>query len=64
MGPRRARDALRDGNLGLSGTHSPGQIIVPELLVPPLRGLRCIYAAWVVEDQSRPSPSLSMNGKD
>lgn len=62
MGPRSARDALRDGNLGLSGTHSPGQIIVPEPQVPPLRGLRCIYAAWVIEDQS--TPSLSMNRKD
>lgn len=62
MRPRSARDPLRDGNLGLSGTHSPGQIIVPELQVPPLRALRCFYAAWVIEDQSR--PSLSMNRKD
>lgn len=40
------QDALKDGKLGLPGTHSPGQIIVSELHVLPLGGLRYTYAAW------------------
>lgn len=39
-GTKEAQDALKDGNLGLQGTHAPGQIRMSELQVPRLRGLR------------------------
>lgn len=52
---KESQEALKDGKLESPGTHSPGQIIVSELRVPPLKGLRYIYAAWRTEDQARPS---------
>ena len=49
---KEIQDALKDGKLGSPGTHSPGQVIVSELHVLPLGGLRYTYAAWRTEDQA------------